>query len=185
MITVADLKRAVGIALSNTTRDQDLGLCVAAAIEWFSSQTGVWFGKPRERTLYFDGDGVADTLWLASDAADTPALVLETYSGSAWETVEVADYTIDGRMIIGANGTPWGYGRRNYRAVYTEGYAPGKGPEQARRAILAVAVAMWKETPRGDVQSESIGGYSYSLKNESAIPAFVRTTIGNFKRFRA
>lgn len=177
------LKRALGIPAGETSRDADLNMCATAAAEWFSTQTGYYFGEPRAAVERFDGDGVTDTLFLRSTPADSPAFKLESLNGETWEEWDATEYEVDNRRVILKAGA-WPRGRRNLRATYTEGFEAGKGPAGVQRAILTVAVAMWKETKAGNYKSESIGGYSYTLNDETILPQFVRDAVNAYRRVR-
>jgi hypothetical protein len=183
MITVAELKRAVGIAASNNTRNSDLQACADAAVEWIQGKTGRYFGEPRATTQIIDGDGVSDTIYVTGIPAESPALVIRTWGSNEWDVVDAEDYDVETSRVI-MREEPWPYGRRNIKAEYTEGYASGQAPADVHGAVLAVAVAMWKEQHSGGVQSESIAGYSYSLRNPGDLPTYARQTINRYRRVR-
>lgn len=184
MITREEVKRALKIPPSNTTRDGDLDVVVAAAINWLQSKTGHYFGSLRQIVQRIDGDGYSDRIYLHQAPAATPAPIVETWNGAAWIVTAAPDYEIDGTRIILLNGALWTKGTRNVRVTYSEGYASGQVPADDKRSALAVAVAMWKEIGRGDIQAENISGYSYTLKNENVLPTFVRETIRKYRRVR-
>jgi hypothetical protein len=70
------------------------------------------------------------------------------------------DFNPDVGEIVSAQGFDFGY--RNYRVIYQAGYSTVPSPIQ--QAVAALAVSVYQS--RGintNLQSESLGGYSYSL----------------------
>lgn len=167
MIPTAEIKRALGIPTADTSRDTDIAYAEAAAVAYVERATGRYFGEPREFIQYFDGAQTAALYLDEPPLVDIYGALLDPFevasrAGATWTAAETDTYDIDGARVIAVDSV-WASGSRNLRVTYTAGYEAGTEPADIRAAVLALAVAMFREQDAAGLQSESIGGYSYSL----------------------
>lgn len=101
-----------------TAEETTLREAEQAAVDYVNRMTGRNYGASAEivETFRWRG-GVLD---LANEPVD---LVLEQWTGSAWEAIGADSYTVDGRLVYleGA----YAVGGTRVRATYTAGYEPG------------------------------------------------------------
>lgn len=167
MISVTELKRVLGIAVTDTSRDIDLARIEAAALAKFERLTNRYFGEPKQVTTYISASGRSGRLYvdgpvIVDGEADPPrALVISTRDGSTWTDTDAADYDIDVELIV-LRDAFWPSGTRNIRVTYWTGYEAGSEPPEVRAAVLAITCDLWDEMQSGSAQSESLGGYSYT-----------------------
>lgn len=181
MISIPELKRALCIPATDTSRHTDIAAVERAAVAFMERETGRHFGEPTEFVERLNG-ATADTLWLKEIPLEDPAILVETLGGTTWTETDAADYETDGTKLIMVNGY-WAEGNRNIRATYTAGYEAGQEPPDVREAVKQIAVAMWKAQKSSGMKSESIGGYSYTREDMTKLPG-VRETIWHWRRVR-
>jgi hypothetical protein len=98
----------------------------------------------------------------------------------AWTVVATSRYEADGRGLHVPS--QWSRGVRNFRALYEEGFTTPPG--DVAQLLLELVSSKWKgRSDRADMQSESIGDYSYTRADLEKQPAW-STVKNNWGRKR-
>lgn len=141
MISVADLKAHLHI--ETTADDLLLADYELAAVADFERDSGRYVGPPEVVTEHFSPSQPGDRVLLLKDPAlledpsASPAIaapLVEELSGTAYTTVDMADYTVEGDRVIHLDGF-WPCGFRAVRVTYWRGYAAGEEPSDVRHAV--------------------------------------------------
>lgn len=138
MIATADLMLYCRAASVDETLVRTLERAAVAAVE---EQAGKYFGVSLEIV-----DVRSWRSWpveLSAEPEASPALVLEHWTGSAWEVVSADHYRIDGALIYGVGTwTPTWPTPHRLRATYTGGYTVDPqdplvwdAPEDVKQAV--------------------------------------------------
>ena len=166
MIDLTTLKEWLGISAEDTAHDALLTDLEARAVEWVERQTGRYFGPPAETTEVLCGTG-ARRLWLAEPPVSVAEVVEYAYPGAEGVIIDPAapdGYEIrtggNEGWLVRRGGVWWpGY---EYRVRYTRGYPAGQEPADIRQLVLDLVALKWSIRGKDGLQSESIGGYSYT-----------------------
>jgi gp6-like head-tail connector protein len=188
IVSLDEIKRVLGITLSDTTEDDNLTRLILAATEWVQGQTHRRFDTPILTTEYKSGHGHR-ILYLAghiddSAAADNPSETLDPTSsvhvyrrpilegfrdweelieGEDWERREDALVFIRAWQV-------WPL-EDELKITYMDGYA--QAPEDVKALILELAMNQYlldAESSSGSagITSESLGDFSYSVGTSAA-----------------
>lgn len=152
-----------------------------------------YFGPPRVVKEYIDGSGT-NLLILRQPPVDPLEVVimqsLSLYFGVPTDLVSAADYEVDGRKVYHLT-SYWYKGRRNITAEYEEGWDEDTGPGDIQQLLLELMesrVTIGSTATAGDVTSETIGDYSYTIDSDGDIDveeSSLWTSIwGSWKRAR-
>lgn len=178
MIPVEELREYVKATAAD---DAILEKIEAGAVAFVERMTGRYFGTPEEVTEILSGP-IEGPLFLLEAPAEDPALALEYFDGSAWGTVDVSSYSLDGEALWAAPSL-WVYGSRNYRVTYTRGYASGVEPPDVRQLVMDLASLKWNTRGSEGMESETIGGYSYTRADLEKLP-FAGELLASLRRLR-
>lgn len=179
MITLDELKALLGV--TGAGEDAYLTLAEAASVAFLEEQAGRHFGGPTAFVERFTGTG-SERVWLREIPLADPVLTIEEHDGTAWVVVDAAQYELERPMVPGGVGElvhpsgGWARGRR-YRANYSAGYpvttaadsaggVPIAGiaaPPSIRKAVFDLVNLARIRKDKAGIQSENIGGYSYTL----------------------
>jgi hypothetical protein len=100
--------------------------------------------------------------------------------------LEVADESIEDYKVDFPTGVVYGRQLRQYQSVvadYTAGYSVV--PYDVEQACLLIASRMFRSSKRDpSMQSESIGGYSYSLRSTGDTDSDARELLAHYKALR-
>jgi hypothetical protein len=135
-----------------------------------------YFGTSRDAEEILDGNGTSSMYLRQPPLGD---VVISTRSGATdeWTVVLSNTYEVDGRGLHVSS--RWARGKRNFKAVYQEGFT--EPPGDVAQLLMEMVSSKWKNRgERTDMQSESIGDYSYTradLKSQTGWSA-VKNTWG-------
>lgn len=185
IVSLDELKRVLGITLSDTAEDDNLTRLILAATEWVQGQTHRRFDVPISVTEYKTGHGKR-TLYLAghiddSVAADNPSETLDPTTSvrvyrrpvsepfRTWEElIEGEDWERrDDSLVFLRAWSVWPC-EDELKLVYLDGYA--QAPEDVKALVLELAMNQYRvdaEASAGTagITSESLGDFSYSVGN--------------------
>jgi hypothetical protein len=184
------LKLALGI--TDTSEDAELEQFEAAAVAWVEGEVHRRFQSPADdqRVEYHEGTWTR-TLYLKGhiDDPDSSITVRERSSrGGQWTTLtEGTDYERRGDTLISLDRMGWSCWSE-YEVTYDDGYEDAPADIQAL-IIELVASSRTMTDGGGDVTSETIGEYSYTVASAVAIATLDltgtgRATINRWKRGR-
>jgi len=148
---------------------------IAAATEWMQSQTGRYFGEPKEVDEVVSGDNDA-TLWLREEPYVDESLAgpLEVFEaagiGADMVALDEEGFVTRGRKLVRTGYRRW-WSSREYRLVYWVGYPLDAGPADVREAVAQLAMWMWGEMATGvagGVREEKLGDYAYKIGGTGA-----------------
>lgn len=170
VVPLDELKRGLGIALDDTSEDENLVQLEEQAVAWAEERLERRFRAPTERVEYVMGTGTR-TLFLWGNVEDGLVTVAERTVGTkAWTDLEEPDDVFELRPSARAqklervDGSVWARGVE-YRVTWNDGFTTAPADiraliidavNQARNALIAI-------NDEGVVKSESIGDYSYTL----------------------
>lgn len=169
-LELADLKTLMRIPGADTTRDAELTMYVDAAnAHLYAIFGGLEDSAPTEYVDKITVDdvstfGVWTRRWPVLDSP-VPELVED---GS---TVDGADYSINDMGLVRLLGRAryFAHGPEVLEVTYTAGFAGGD-PQLAELKLIAAQIAMFNvnTAPRGGLEQERIGQYSYKLADGAA-----------------
>jgi hypothetical protein len=152
-----------------------------AALAFLARSTARYFGPVAETTEWA---GIAGrSLWLAEAPTGTVTI---TRNG---DVLEAGAYEVRGREIVRTDGTWWGHWGE-HRMEYERGYTEETLPPDIRQAVIDLIAIRWQEKGREGLQSETIGGYSYTKAGGGGgaggwtVSDMVARTIANWRRVR-
>ena len=165
MISLARLVELTGI-----TDDAELPALEQqrdAALAFIESQTGVRFGSVVSSTVTVRGTGTG-FLYLREPVLTVTAVTEHTYPGATGSAVAEggSGYALrtEGQesylVRVGASGT-WTRGYE-YSVTYTHGYVEDAGPKDVEHLLVELVKLYRANAGREGINSETIGGYSYS-----------------------
>lgn len=191
MIRIEMLRSAIGV--TNDSRDEWLGWELESALAFMERETRRYFREPTDFAEYLTPDRQG-RLWLAQTPTSEDTVTVLGIARVGHDGDEVTGFEVRGRAVHLPS--PWLYG--TYAVGYQTGYALNdyEGgsdlPADVRKSILMlIKGAHDAQTVKAGVQSETIGGYSYSLFGDAGgtgtmpLPNFVARTIQNWKRGHA
>lgn len=192
MVALDELKTALKIPLSNTSRDEDIDLAERAAVAMLERATHRYFGPPKEFVEKLNGG--SDALWLSEpplyeadqeEGSEVVDPVVETLTSgtSTWTAAETETYTFDG-MYLQHVTYLWPWGKRNVRVTYWAGYAdPETDIPDVYAAVKALAIVLYRGSgTSAGMRSESISGYSYTMADVQTEVPSVAGVINTWKR---
>lgn len=153
MITLADLKLAQRIDVSDTSQDAHITKLEAAAVAFVQRYTGRYFGPPvADAEMVLTGSGSAEML-LADYASAVTAVGNRPYPGgeiaeigtdatNGW-SLRLAPGETSSLRLIRHGGSVWD-GPVEFVVTATIGYAAGAEPADVRQAV-GMLVAHWFE----------------------------------------
>lgn len=202
LITADDYKTWKGISTS------DYDARIAVYIDQVQAFADKYTGRTLERQAgiveYVDGKGgmylflknspietITSIAHVADDGTETtmPATTYDyatsedSRSSVCRKGYSVADACWGGQC----QGRPmWQRGCRNWKVTYTAGYAAGSAPADLERALFRLIDALFDETERdvgvGDIQSEALGAYNYTLMSYVDRTESMRALLRPYKR---
>lgn len=137
MLTMREMKEWLKLPLETGPEDELLTGLEQSCVDWLESQTHKYFGVPAETTLTIDGPASGPIYLPQAPSLDEDGnalLTVESWNGSEWEAVDLADYTLDGAALHHASA--WTAGTRNYRLTFWRGYNDGDQPARVKHAVL-------------------------------------------------
>jgi hypothetical protein len=176
------LKKKLGIAVDDTSHDDDLTDIVTEATEWVQNQTHRRFDVPVQKTIVSIGTG-RTTLWLDGHieiSTDNPewaaVIVSERVEFAAPLILDPAlDYEVRPSYslasLVRTDGYVWSIGAE-YDVTYYDGYAVA--PSDIQALVYALSVASYRlDTATADgsagITSETLTGvYSYNIDRRRA-----------------
>jgi hypothetical protein len=159
LCTLEDLKTHLEIEASG--QDAFLNNLVGRATQFIETYCSRQF-MSREFTEYYSGDGT-NSIMLPNTPV-TAADENDAFSFEEWGKVLLTD----GDVFYGPGST---YPLRNYKFVYTGGYATA--PEDLRQVCVELAAAKFylKDKQRQGVASKSVGGQTITYRPDDLSPA--------------
>jgi len=183
IVSLEELKRVLGIDLTNTDEDANLTRLIQAKTTWVEGETRRRFDTPISRTEYHSGtdesflylEGYVDD----SIEADNPSELLDpttsvqvayrsrVWPSAVWEDlIEGTDWERrSSRTLVALS--PGGVWSRcdEFRIVYLDGYA--NAPEDIKELVIELAIGQyWLDVQASQgatgITSETLGDYSYS-----------------------
>ncbi|RJQ67335.1 MAG: hypothetical protein C4519_24370 [Desulfobacteraceae bacterium] len=157
MITKEDFKSH---RIINTNDDDEIiDILIDAVEEFIKSYVGRVIEK-ETITEYFDGDDLADTIFLAN----YPVVALTslqynrgTYSDPDWQDINADYYQLDddiGEILIDVMYS----GRRNIKAVYEAGYVEDDIPKSLKAAALKLVTKLYDKRSSEGFSIEEVAG---------------------------
>jgi len=168
---------------TDTARDDELRALTDRACAAVERELDWWFGAPRSVAETVNGNGRPVFYLRQPPHIDTPLLVEYRASlADDWEIVPATDYELDGRAVQHAY--CWTRGLRNWRFTYAEGF--DQPPGDVVQLVLRLIAAQWLRPQSGDIQSETLGRYSYTRGGEIDVASVDGWTAvaANWKRGR-
>jgi len=165
MISLTDLKE--WLRVKSNTYDVPLTALEARAVAIVERELQWYFGAPRETTEYLNGSGTPKMFLRQHPDDGVVALSERSGVGGTWVALDADDYEVQGRGIYSAYNGVWYRGLRNYRAVYLEGFSAP--PEDIQQVVFALVAGLWNRRGKDGFTSESIGDYSYTLGDITAV----------------
>lgn len=164
MFTLVTLRDWIGDA---TASDSILTELEAAAVARVEQHLSVPLGAPGARTDVITGLDIA-TLYLPTGAATVSITSVKErlYAGGDETTFVAADYERRGGALIRRNGDVWS-ADAEYVVTVQAGYTSVTAPPLVRKAVLDLVALYWHARGSEDLQSESIGDYSYTRASAS------------------
>jgi hypothetical protein len=149
-----------------------------AALAFLSESTSRYFGPIREVTEWVHGFGTS-SLWL-DDTPEGEAVV--RHDGE-----ELNGWTLRGERLVRDRGVWWP--EKEYEVTYSQGYTSETLPPDIRQAVIDLIATRWTQKGREGLQSETIGGYSYTVAQGGnsdgwTITDMVERTIRNWRKVR-
>jgi hypothetical protein len=166
VIDILTLREYVG----TTDADNLLEAFERSAVAYVEGRTGRYFGPPAEVTEVLRGSN-GQRLWLGdTPIATEPITVVQAYGAGdpGEEIIGAGDlgFVVRGDALIRKAGV-WNP-RYEYRITYTRGYAAGSEPPDIQLYVLQHVKREWDSRSTGGMQSETIGGYSYTVSKTAA-----------------
>lgn len=209
IVTLAELKSALGIDPGNTDEDAHLTRLILGATIWVQNETHRYFdtpitrteyrNSPRERILYLNGH-IDDSVYADNALADLdPSTSVHVFRRTLWastdweELVEGTDWErrIDA-LLYRAFWFEWPC-EDEYKIVYLDGWAEGHAPDDIKQVIIEVAVDRYNldainAAGTAGITSESLGDYSYTrdlgavATGQGRLTQIGMQTINHYKR---
>jgi hypothetical protein len=180
VIDIFALRDHVGV--EGPEHDDALLAMERAGVAHASALTNRYFGPLEETTEVLAGTGTA-TMWLR-DVPVGDVEVVQAYSvGDPGEAIDAAGdlgYVVrDGDKLVRKSGT-W-HPRYEYRVTYTRGYAAGTEPDVVKMFVLQYIAREWFNRKTGGLQSETMGGYTYTVSRDGGGPDV--SLLAPFRRY--
>lgn len=167
IVSLEELKRALGIELTETGEDQLLVELEQRAAAWVTEQLERNFGQPNDRVEYAEGNGQRQ-LWLRGHV-EAPGVVTvrsRALAGGDWQAF--AGFELRGDSLVRTDGYRWSPAEE-YELTYPDGYAAAPGDIKALVIELVSGGRDYTGGAVAEVKSESIGDYSYTLDTAAAV----------------
>ena len=183
MIAVADLIEWLEAEPSDAVM---LASLEAAVVSHIQKRTGRYFGPEEDVTEILPGSGTG-RLYLADMpvAVDGEIVVTAQYAALGDELADDADFVLRSSgteaWLDRTDGGRWTT-TNEYHIAYRRGYLPGAEPEDIRNAVVMMISETWNLRGREGLQSEDVGGYSYTLTSKITDRGFVSTIIDTWRR---
>lgn len=162
MNSLADLKLHLKVDPDITADDSLILQMQEAAVAYLQDQTGRYFGELGEITEVVSTNGWGPVVLQVAPEADsiyTPVTVeRRALMSGDWETVDSADYEIDGNRLYPR--VWWEPGARLLRITYTGGYAEGAEPADVQQAVRELVAKMYRyrsPTVEGSIEELPFG----------------------------
>jgi hypothetical protein len=140
----------------------------AQAVAHVERVTGRYFGPVREVTEILRGNGSA-RLWLAETPIDGVTVAEAARVGDEPGDMDAAAFALrvsgNEAALERRGGKVWDAGAE-YHVTYSHGYEDGEEPADVRRAVMAWVSRQWVMRGKEGLQSEQIGGYSYTTARD-------------------
>lgn len=169
MLSLDTLRAWVGSPASDDALLQQLEGFAVARVARHLGIPAETLGTPAARVEVLPGSGTAFLFLPGGEAVGEITEIRElSYPGAAG-TVLAADtaYSRRGGRLVRIDGGPW-YGHYEYQVTATVGYTEATAPALVKEAILKLVALAYATKGSEDLQSESIGDYSYTRKSASA-----------------
>lgn len=188
VVPLDELKRGLGIALADTSEDEDLVALEAQAVAWLEELLERRLQAPADRIIYEKGTGTSTLfLWGNVESLVAGAVVVRerALSGGSWEAIEDPAEVFEVRRgariqkLERIDGSAWSRGME-YEISFADGYTTAPrdlkaviidAVQQQRNSLIAV-------NDEGTVKSETIGDYSYTLDLSVAAAALAAGFTG-------
>lgn len=160
MIAIETLRAWVDADASEDALLQELERFAIARVE---QHLGVPLGAPAERTDVVEGSGTA-TLYLPSAGATGTITTLHevAYPGATPTPLAAGtDYERRGTRLVRLGGAIW-YEGYQYHITAPMGYEDANVPPIVREVVLQLVSIKYSQKGAEDLQSETIGDYSYT-----------------------
>lgn len=196
LITTANYKIWKGI--SSTSYDTRIAVYIAQAQSFADTYTGRVLEEQEDIVETMDGTG-GPYLFLRNAPISSVSSVVQL-SGSSESTIPSSQYRFatneDSRSSIcrvssadwscPSKYPTWQRGCLNWRVTYTAGYTVDSIPANLERVLYMLVDVIFDASIRdigsGDVQSESLGSYSYTLANAVEKSERIRSLLGPYVR---
>lgn len=183
LVTLADVKIFLGI--SGSTKDALLNLLIDQASTLIESLCDVTFSSTAYTEL-IDGNGTREILLRHSPVITFTSLEKRTAfdNTDSWETIATSDYWVEtdsGKVTKTSSYADWDvvhkdpslsdemtfdYGKQNYRATYTAGYATI--PNDIQMAVMTVISSFYNTSSKMGIKSETLGDRTLNLGEGSS-----------------
>lgn len=191
IVSLEELKRVLGIALDDTSEDDNLTRLIQAKTAWVEGATRRRFDTPIHHEQYAEGSGERELYleWHVDDSpeADNPSETLDPTTSvrvyrrprsepyREWEPlVEGEDWERRGQTLVFLRAWTTWPGEDEYKITYLGGYAVA--PSDIKELILELAVGQYQSdvmmsSGTAGITSENLGDYSYSRDLNVALTA--------------
>lgn len=173
VVPLDELKRGLGIALADTTEDENLAQLEGQAVAWLEELLERRLQAPADRIVYEKGTGTSTLfLWgnVESEVAGAVSVRERSLSGGSWEELENPADVFEVRRgariskLERIDGSVWARGAE-YEISFADGYTVAP---RDLKAVIIDAVNQQRNSliainDEGTVKSETIGDYSYTL----------------------
>jgi hypothetical protein len=165
MIPVETLRAWVGADASEDALLQDLERAAVARVEQHLGLAAGALGTPAERVDVVPGSGTSFLFLpggVATNSAPAVTIAERAYPGATPTTlIAGTDYERRGARLVRLGGAHW-VAYYEYTITSTVGYAEADAPPLLREAVLQLVSITYGQRGTEDVQSETVGDYSYT-----------------------
>lgn len=172
LVTLAALKLALGV--TGSAEDTALTNAEARAAAWVEKQTGRRFQTPAARTEYANGSG-SDVLYLDGHIDDPMGVVVVTERQPPSDPVAFTAFSRRGNTVLRTDSSPW-IRPYEYALTYDDGYTVP--PLDIQQLVIEI-VGKTRSLARGDIKSETIGEYSYTIDSSVTAMSLALTDTGS------
>lgn len=186
IISLEEIKVALGIEPGDTTEDASLILLESYAAAYVENQTERRWRAPAEKKEYQFGTGTR-TLFLEGhvEPADVAAIaVRENLGGGQWNVLAAFDYRAPNKLIRN-DSYVWHPGVE-YEITYQDGWLVA--PPDIRALVLdLMTLSRDAASAEAGIKSETIGDYSYTLDSvaAAALTSLSGASVDTLNRRRA
>lgn len=180
MVDLEEIKRWLGV----TVNDYDTALTELRdrLVDRIQRRLDWYFGPPRPATEILSGNGRAVLFLRQPPVGNAVSVAYRTgrSNGPKWDVLPASDYGVQGRKLVAVGPGAWPYGVRNIQVRYLEGFVDPPGDVvQLLLDLMQANVTASSGSAGGDITSEKLGDYSYTVGSGSTAQLESAATWGD------